>query len=93
MIAPAFLDQVVAILDRAGLSDDSVAALRQAFPDLHFTYCLDDDVGAQHESVRTGSGFNLYLVDGREHCLRFTHDLDAATGLVLAAVDADADED
>jgi hypothetical protein len=34
--------------------------------------------------VREAEGFNLYLVDGRAHCMRFTTDLAAATGLVLA---------
>ena len=33
-----------------------------------------------------GTGFNLYLVDGRQHCLRLTSDLQVATGIVLAAV-------
>ncbi len=30
---------------RAGLTPDSVAALRDALPELHFTYCADDDIG------------------------------------------------
>jgi hypothetical protein len=46
---------------------------------------MDDDVGVQ-ASVASRSGFNIYLVDGREHCLKFTTDIGHATGLVLAEV-------
>ncbi|MBK5939893.1 DUF6129 family protein [Halochromatium roseum] len=90
MITPVFLDQIETIVSRAGLSADSVAALRDAFPDHHFTHCLDDDISAGIEPVRESAGFNLYLIDASEHCLRFTRDLDSATGLVLAEV---SDED
>jgi len=86
MITTTFLDQIEAIVGRAGLSSDSVAALRDAFPDHHFTHCLDDDISCGIEPVRESDGFNLYLIDANEHCLRFTHDLDSATGLVLAEV-------
>jgi hypothetical protein len=86
MIADNFLDQVVTIIDRAGLSSDSVAALRDAFPDLHFTYCLDDDIGAGIKPIREAAGFNLYLISNAEHCIRFTADPESATGLVLAEV-------
>jgi hypothetical protein len=87
MITTTFLDQIETIIGRAGLSADSVAALRDAFPDQHFTHCLDDDISAGIEPVRASDGFNLYLIDASEHCLRFTRDLDSATGLVLAEVD------
>jgi hypothetical protein len=86
MIAAAFMDQVVTVIDRAGLSPDSVAALRDAFPDLHFTLCLDDDIGAGIAPVREAEGFNLYLITNAEHCIRFTNDPESATGLVLAEV-------
>ncbi|TVQ84421.1 MAG: hypothetical protein EA400_17450 [Chromatiaceae bacterium] len=93
MIDAAFLDGVLAIIGRAGLSTESVAALRDAFPALHFTYCHDDDIGTGIAPVRTADGFNLYLVDGRDHCIRFTSDLANATGLVLAEVELDAPAD
>ena len=89
MITTSFLDQIETIVSRAGLSADSVAALRDAFPDHHFTHCLDDDISAGVEPVREADGFNLYLIDASEHCLRFTRDLDSATGLVLAEVEVD----
>jgi hypothetical protein len=33
--------------------------------------------------------FNLYLIDGREHCLKMTNDYEVATGIVVAEVIAD----
>lgn len=85
-ITAEFIDKISAVLTRAGLTEDSVAALRKAFPDLHFTFCSDDDVGVAHTPVRRTPTFNIYLIDASEHCLRFTRDLAAATGLVLAEV-------
>jgi hypothetical protein len=73
---------------RAGLNEQTLAALREAFADLHFTYCSDDDITVG-EPARTADGFNLYLVDGREHCLVLTSDPSAATGVVLARVEED----
>jgi hypothetical protein len=91
MISNEFLDQIQTIVSRAGLSADSVAALRVAFPDHHFTHCLDDDIGVGIPPVRETDAFNLYLIDGSEHCLRFTRDLESATGVVLAEVSDDED--
>jgi hypothetical protein len=89
MITDAFLDQITTIVERAGLSTESLAALREAFPDVHFTYCLDDDISAHILPFREAEGFNLYLISGAEHCIKFTKDLEIATGLVLAEVDED----
>jgi hypothetical protein len=86
MISAERIDQVVTIIGRAGLTSESVAALRDAFPDLHFTHCLDDDIGAGIAPFRKADGFNLYLVDGSSHCIAFTHAPESATGLVLAEV-------
>lgn len=86
MIPPERLDQVAAIVTGAGLNEQTLAALRETFADLHFTYCMDQDIGVG-SPVREADGFNLYLVDGRGHCMQFTTDAEAATGLVLAEVD------
>ena len=90
MINTQRLDQVVRIVERAGLTEQTVGALREAFAPIHFTYCQDDDIGegiGVTAPVRTTADFNLYLVDGQAHCLRLTDDLHAATGLVLAELD------
>lgn len=73
-----------------GLDEAAVSGLRAAYPDLHFTYCSDDDI-VSGRPVLQWSGFNVYLVDGRDHCLQLTGDYDAATGLVLAYVVDDED--
>ena len=86
MITDTFLDQIETIISRAGLSDQSVAAIRDAFPDQHFTHCIDDDISAGIEPVRESRDFNLYLINASEHCITFTTSQEAATGLVLAEV-------
>jgi hypothetical protein len=86
-ITDAFVDQIVAIITRAGLSTASVVALRDAFPGIHFTHCLDDDISAGITAFREADGFNLYLIDGSQHCIAFTGSREKATGLVLAEVD------
>jgi len=88
MLAPETVDGIAAAVEADGLSEQTLAALRTAHPDIHFTYCMDDDVGAQ-EPYASRPGFNVYLVDGREHCLKFTGEIGHATGLVLAEVIGD----
>lgn len=88
----ARIDQIAAVVERAGLNEQTLATLREVFSDLHLTYCTDDDIGAgaqAPEPVREAKGFRIYLVDGRGHCMRFTQDLESATGLVLAEVETD----
>lgn len=91
MISPERLEQITRIVEGAGLNMQTVDALREAFPDMHLTHCMDDDVGVL-EPARRAEGFNIYLVDGSEHCMRFTTELGAATGLVLAEVDEEQDD-
>lgn len=86
MIDPVHIEQVAEIVRRAGLNDTTLNALREHFTDLHFSRCLEDELGAV-EPFREEDGFNLYLVDGRDHCLRLTTDPETATGLLLAEVE------
>jgi len=82
---PEQIDGIAGQVVALGASETTVSALRRDWPGVHFTWCSDDDVlGAR--PVRSGEGFNLYLVDGRGHCLSFTNDLECATGLVVAEV-------
>lgn len=88
MIEESRVKQVAEIVRRAGLNEQTLGALRENLPDLHFTFCLDDEIGVE-EPFLEDSGFNIYLVDGREHCMKLTRSLEAATGLLLAQVDED----
>lgn len=91
MIAAERLDQIVTIVERAGLNAQTLSALREALPELHFTHCMDDDIGGQ-APVRAAAGFNLYLVEGSSgHCLQLTDNAERATGVVLAEVESDVD--
>jgi hypothetical protein len=94
LIAPETVDRIALVVQRAGLSEQTLSALRESFADLHFTYCLDDDIGegiGAAAPVRISPGFKIYLVDGRSHCMQLTGDLESATGLVLAELDPAAE--
>jgi hypothetical protein len=88
MIDTEILDRVAEITLARGLDETTVQALRATWPAMHFSYCLDDDISGV-APVRELQGINLYLVDGRNHCLSLTGDPEAATGLVLAEVEPD----
>ncbi|MBK7900359.1 MAG: hypothetical protein KA603_10490 [Azonexus sp.] len=82
MITPTTLARV----GEAVLLDPRTAILRQRFPDLHFTECSEDDVSPRYKPAFTVDGYDLYLVSGASgHCLEFTGDHDAATGILIAA--------
>ncbi|MEW7977741.1 MAG: DUF6129 family protein, partial [Candidatus Sedimenticola endophacoides] len=50
--------------------------------------CSDDDI-PEMKPIREAEGFNLYLVDGSNHCLCFTPDMQIATGIVVAEIEED----
>jgi hypothetical protein len=83
MIEPALVDAIANKLGSGDLDETAVSALRTEYPEVHFTFCADDDV-TTGMPVAERPGFNVYLVDGRDHCLQLTGDYAAATGLVLA---------
>ncbi|MDD5366042.1 MAG: DUF6129 family protein [Gallionellaceae bacterium] len=89
MIADDVLAKVVAQVDAVGLGEATVTALRQAWPDIHFTWCSEDDIPGRLMPVAVGAGYGVYLVGGAEHCVAFTDHLEAATGLVLASESED----
>lgn len=85
MISPELAEQIAAEVEQRGLDEATIAALRTGNPGLHFTYCMDDDINVGRPVVNRPA-FNIYLVDGREHCLSLTNDFEVATGFVLAEV-------
>jgi hypothetical protein len=86
MITQEQLNTVSELVKAQPVSEQIVGSLRSHFPDLHFTYCMDDDVvGAK--PVFEDASFNLYLVNSSSHCLSLTQDMDSASGLVIAEVE------
>lgn len=67
-------------------SQGSIAALRERFPDLHFTECSEDDVITRVQPATETPAHYVYLVSGATgHCLSLTGDLALATGFLIAA--------
>lgn len=93
MISRQLIDDVISKVESSYLGEAVLQDLRQQFTDVHFTYCMDDDIGASAKPVVERSAFNVYLVDGREHCLCLTNDHEVATGIVLAEVFEDDEDD
>ncbi|MDO9107245.1 MAG: DUF6129 family protein [Methylovulum sp.] len=88
MISTEQTQDIAATCNKLGVDESVIATLRQQYPGIHFTYCMDDDI-PNHEPVITHPGFNLYLIDGREHCLCLTQDYSLATGVVVAEIIAE----
>ena len=86
MITQEQINTVCELVKSQPISEQIVASLRSSFPDMHFTYCMDDDV-VNAKPVFEDTSFNLYLVNSSSHCLSLTNDLDSASGLVIAEVE------
>lgn len=85
MISSEQLQSIAFAINAHSLNESVVALLRGQYPGIHFTYCMEDDI-FNHEPVLACNGFNLYLVDGREHCLRLTREYADASGIVIAEI-------
>jgi hypothetical protein len=85
MISQETLTQIAERITDAGIDETILAALRSEYPGVHFTYCSDDDI-PNNEPILEREHFNLYLVDGRDHCLCLTNDFANATGVVVAEI-------
>lgn len=88
MISAQQLQQVSAWLEQKGRRGDMEAQLRADFPDLHFTFCSDEDVMSDKLAAAT-AGYNLYLIDASNHCLCLTQDMATASGVVVAETEDD----
>jgi len=82
------VNRIATFTQNMNLSEETLNTLRGEFPKIHFTYCSDDDI-IDAIPLQEFENFNIYLVDGNDHCLKFTSNLDDATGVVLAEVYAD----
>lgn len=90
MIVPETLEKIASTAASLGeLNEHALASLRNTWPDLRFTICNDDDMPARLPAALQRERFNMYLVNGSEHCLSLTDDPAQAIGVVLACVDED----
>ncbi len=88
MIVPETLSRIASAAAACGeLNDDALLSLKQTWPDLRFTLCSNEDMPARLPPALQREGFNLYLINGSEHCLSLTDDPAQAIGVVLAYVD------
>ena len=88
MIVPETLEHIANTAASLGnLNEAVLATLKQTWPDLRITFCNDDDMPARLPPTLKRERFNLYLVNGSEHCLSLTDDPLQAIGVVLAEVD------
>lgn len=83
MIETDTVSRIRDLLLEQGVDEGVVGALRASWPDIHFTYCSEDDIHSG-KPVEEAEAFSLYLVDSSEHCLCLTSDYASATGLVIA---------
>lgn len=85
MITQQLAGKIAATIADQGIDETVIGRLRADHPGIHFTYCIDDDI-PNHEPVLERAGFNLYLVDGRDHCLCLTQNYEQASGFVVAEI-------
>jgi len=68
----------------ADSSVNTVPVFRARFPGISLTRCDAGDMEADATPYKVHPAFELFLVDGREHCWQLTQDPARATGVVLA---------
>lgn len=85
MITQQLAGKIAETIADHGIDETVIGRLRADHPGIHFTYCMDDDI-PNHEPVLEHAGFNLYLVDGRDHCLCLTQNYEQASGFVVAEI-------
>lgn len=64
------------------ISRNPMPMLKDCFPGLSFVRLSAADMS--EPPFRSLQDFNLYLLDGRDHCVQLTHDPANATGVVVA---------
>ena len=64
--------------------------LRSEFDGLRIVVCNDDDVPPNMPAAFGNTRCNLYYLDAGEHCVKLTREAEAASGLVVGLLGADA---
>ncbi|MDI1310390.1 MAG: hypothetical protein PSV17_13305 [Methylotenera sp.] len=70
------------LLDFHQLSNNPLPMLKDCFPKTSFLRMSAADI--DEAPFRSLDNYNLYLLDGREHCVQLTSDLSTATAIVVA---------
>ncbi len=64
------------------LTNNPLPMLKGCFPELSFLRMSDADI--DDAPFRSLDDYNLYLLDGRDHCVQITNNLNEATAVVVA---------
>ncbi|MDK2776202.1 MAG: DUF6129 family protein [Pseudomonadota bacterium] len=79
------LQAMADFVEQQGLSEQTLGQLRSQYAELHFTWCMDDDINFQFPVLECND-FNVFLVDSRDHCSTLTKDPEVASGVVFAEI-------
>lgn len=64
------------------LSNNPIPMLKNCFPEMSFLRMSASDF--DEAPFRSLANYDLFLLDGREHCVQLTNDLSVATAVVVA---------
>ncbi|HOY69462.1 MAG TPA: hypothetical protein PL131_03450 [Methylotenera sp.] len=64
------------------LSNNPIPMLKNCFPETSFLRMSASDF--DEAPFRSLANYDLFLLDGREHCVQLTNDLSVATAVVVA---------
>ncbi len=78
------LREIDRLLTTSAADGATVTCLRKLGPGMTATRCDASDM-ADETPYRSYVHCNLYLLDGRDHCVRVTGDPTTATGVIIAA--------
>ncbi len=82
-ITPEQIEHIDALLASASADAATAVAIRQLVSGATVTRCDPADM-TDEVPFRSYCSCNLYLLDGRDHCMRVTSDPSVATGFILA---------
>jgi hypothetical protein len=78
------IEAIGALLGAPDAGAEALAKVRASFPGLPVTGADASDLDTE-TPFRRYDRYDLFLVDGRQHCWRLTSELEQASGLVVAA--------
>ncbi len=92
MIEVALVQQVAdAVAALPSLADENgiTQTLRGQFPGLKVVVCNDDHIPPRVKPVSDNAVCHLYYMDTGEHCVKFTSEAEAASGIVVGLLGDD----